>query len=365
MADNTLAKLSASMADAVEKAGAATVLVNARKRMPATGIAYDAEHILTADHVVQRDEDIKVILADGTELSATVAGRDPGSDLALLKLEKAEATPAETIEGKGRIGQIAIALGRPTSEGVQASFGIVSAQGGPVRTRRGGLLEGHIRTDAIPYPGFSGGPLIDADGKVIGINTSGLGMGNSLAIPADVAWRVAANLKEHGSVKRGFLGVRSQLVEVPADAQKALGREQDSGLLVVGVEDGSPAAEGGLMVSDIIVGLAGEMVDDHDSLMAGLSGEVVGKPTELNVLRGGKPENVTVTVVERKEPKRRHGRRRRAMWRGRRHHGGIDFSHRGSHGPHSAFRFHGKGKRGRHGKAHFWVEHLDDEDTDE
>ena len=337
MADSTLAQLSASMADAVEKAGTATVLVNARKRMPASGIAFDAEHILTADHVVQREEDITVTLADGSEVSASVAGRDPGSDLALLKLEKAAATPAETIAGKGRIGQIAIALGRPTSEGVQASFGIVSAQGGPVRTRRGGLLEGHIRTDAIPYPGFSGGPLIDADGKVIGINTSGLGMGNSLAIPVDVAWRVAANLKEHGTVKRGFLGVRSQFVDIPAEAQKALGREQAAGLLVVGVEDGSPAAESGLMVSDIIVGMAGEVVDNHDSLMAGLSGDVVGKPTELNLLRGGKPETLKVTVVERQEPKRRHGRRRRMMWHGHRHHGGIDFAHPG-HGPQSAFR---------------------------
>jgi S1-C subfamily serine protease len=310
-----LKSLSDSMADAVEKAGHAVVLVNARRRFPATGVAYAADLILTADHVVQRDEDIKVILPDGTELSAEVAGRDPSSDLCLLRLEKAAATPAEKADDP-RPGQLALALGRPTTEGVQASLGIVSAVGGPARTRRGGMLEGYIRTDAIPYPGFSGGPLIDADGKVLGINTSGLGHGNSITIPAELAWKIAASLAEHGSIKRGFLGVRSQPVEIPAKAQKTLGREQETGLLLVGIEPDSPAVEAGLMVSDILVGFNGLPVETPDELLSLLAGDVVGSPTPVEVLRGGKPKTIKVTVAERPKPQRR---RRRGSHRGRRH----------------------------------------------
>ena len=134
-------------------------MVAARRRMPASGIAYDGEFILTADHVVERDEDIHVTLPDGTRLEASVAGRDAGSDLALLRLEKAVASPAEPALERPRIGQLALALGRPSTDGIQASLGVVSAVGGQWRTGRGGMLEGYLRTDTIPYPGFSGGPL--------------------------------------------------------------------------------------------------------------------------------------------------------------------------------------------------------------
>jgi S1-C subfamily serine protease len=315
---NTLTELSDAMAAAVERAGAAIVQVNARRRFPASGIVYAADLILTADHVVERDEDITVVLPDGTELPASVAGRDPGNDLVLLRLEKAGAVPAVLADGEARIGQLALALGRPTGEGLQASLGIVSAIGGPARTRRGGLLERHLRTDAIPYPGFSGGPLVDAAGRVLGINTSGLGHGASLAIPASHAWQIAATLAEHGSVKRGFLGVRSQPVEIPEEAQTALGRPQETGLLLVGIEEGSPAATAGLMVGDILVGFAGEAVEEHDGLFGQLTGSVVGQPSPAEILRGGQPQTVNVTVEARAEPQR-GGRGHGMFWgRGRR-----------------------------------------------
>lgn len=318
--ENTLTSLSEAMAEAVEKAAAATVLVDGRERIPASGIVYAADLILTADHVVERNDGVQVFLPDGTELTATVAGRDPGNDLALLRLEGANAQLPELADGPGRIGQVVMALGRPSLEGVQASLGIVSAIGGPVRTHRGGLLEGHIRTDAIPYPGFSGGPLIDAAGQVLGINTSGLGMGQSLAIPTAVAWRAAASLAEHGSVKRGFLGIRAQPVEVPAESQASLNREQPTGLLLVGIEKDSPAAEGGLIVGDILVGINGEAIIEHDELLAKLTGDVVGQATSIEVLRGGQPTEVSVTIAEREAQPHRRGRQR-GFW-GHRHHGG-------------------------------------------
>ncbi|HEY5671701.1 MAG TPA: PDZ domain-containing protein, partial [Anaerolineales bacterium] len=175
------------------------------------------------------------------------------------------------------------------------------AIGGPVRTGRGGLLDRYLRTDAIPYPGFSGGPLVDTAGRVIGVNTSGLTRGASLAIPINLAWQTAETLARHGRVRRGFLGVRSQPVSIPTSQQKALGRDQSSGLLLVGVEEKSPADVGGLLVGDIIVAIAGQSVTDADQLLSSLAGDVVGKPTAVDVLRGGQPVTITVTIGERKD----------------------------------------------------------------
>jgi S1-C subfamily serine protease len=294
---NVLLDLSNAMAAAAEKAGKSTVLVNARRRIPASGIAFAADLILTADHVVQRDEDITVTLADRSEVPAKVAGRDPGSDLAVLRLEKAAAIPAEKAP-EAKIGQIVLALGRPSPEGIEASLGTLSAVSGPVRTPRG-LLDRYYRTDTTPYPGFSGGPLVDAEGHVIGLNTSGFGRGTSITIPAEIAWKVADELAKHGSIKRGYLGIRSQPVEITPAAQKALKREQATGLLIVGLEDQSPAEKGGLLVGDTLVGIGGHPVSDPDELFASLSGEVVGKATPIEILRGGEPKTIAVTVGER------------------------------------------------------------------
>lgn len=296
---NPLTELSEAMTEAVAKAGAATVLVDARRRMPASGIGYASDLILTADHVIERDEDIKIVLPDGSEVRAQVAGRDPGTDLALLRLERAASAVAQPAAQEARVGQLVLALGRPTPEGIQASLGMVSAIGGPVRTGRGGLIERYLRTDTIPYPGFSGGPLVDTAGYVAGVNTSGLARGASLTIPVALAWQVADTLARHGHVRRGYLGLRSQPVEISEAGQKALRRQQATGLLVVGVENKSPAVEGGLIVGDILVGVAGQPVADHDELLSRLTGDVVGKPTPVQVLRGGQPQTLTVTVGER------------------------------------------------------------------
>ena len=299
MSKNVLVELSDALADAAEKTGKATVLVNARRRMPASGIAYAADLILTADHVIEREEDITVTLDGGTEVSARVAGRDAGSDLAVLKLERAAGTVAEATKSPARLGQIALALARPSPDGIEASLGTVSAIGGPVRTARGGMLERYIRTDSISYPGFSGGPLVAADGTVLGINTSGLGRGAAITIPADIAWKVAETLAKNGHIKRGYLGIRSQTVELPSVSQKALKREQATGLLVVSVENDSPASKGGLIVGDILVAVAGVSVLHHDELFTRLSSDVVGKSTPIEILRGGQPQTLNVLIGER------------------------------------------------------------------
>ena len=299
MTKNILVELSDAIADAAERAGKSTVLVDARRKFPASGIAFSKDLILTADHVVEREEDIKVILADGTEVTARLAGRDPGTDLAVLKLDRPEATPAEVSKTPARVGQFVLAIGRPSANGIESSFGTVNSIGGPVRTGRGSMLERYIKTDVVSYPGFSGGPLVNGDGTIFGINTSGFGNGGAITIPADIAWKIAETLAKHGKIKRGYLGIRSQTVEISADARKSLKREQGTGLLLVGLEADSPAGKGGLIVGDILVGVAGETVSHQDDLFVRLSGDVVGRSVAINVLRGGKLESVNVEIGER------------------------------------------------------------------
>jgi serine protease DegQ len=295
---DTLAALSDGMADAVENVATAVVRVNGRRRRSGSGVVIAQNTVLTASHVLEREEDLSVETANGRTLSARFAGRDHSSDLAVLNVEDLDIEPAKPAEGEARVGQISLAVGSHSrGEGPRATLGVVSAVGGPVRTRRGPRLERFIQTDATPYPGFSGGPLIDARGNVLGILVSGWGRGAAFAIPADIAWRTAGTLSERGSVKRGYLGILSQPVRLP-DGQ-SLGLTQRGGLLVVGVEEGSPAGRGGLIVGDILATLDGQPVEDTDDLLVLLSGDRVGSPVPVKLVRGGELTEVEITVGER------------------------------------------------------------------
>ena len=295
----SLTDFSNGLTTAVEKAGASTVLVDARKRYPASGIALAADLVLTADHVVTREDGIKVMAADGRSLDATIAGRDPGSDLAVLRLPEKALTPAQTSDTV-KVGQLVLALGRPNDAGIQASWGIVTAINGPTRTFRGGMLDEFLQSETTPYPGFSGGPLINTEGEVLGLNTSGLTRGSSLTIPVKVAWRTGQALALHGTVRRGYLGVRTQAVEIPEVSRQALKREQSQGLLVLWLEEGGPAQTSGLLVGDILVAINGQALQDADDLFSALGSDTVGRSIPVDVLRGGRPETVSVKVGERK-----------------------------------------------------------------
>jgi S1-C subfamily serine protease len=299
MSKSMLVELSDALADAAELAGKSTVLVDARRRLPASGILFAPTLVLTAEHVVEKDEDITVAFADGTDASAKVAGRDAGSDLAVLKLERPAGMGAEITKTPARLGQIALALARPSRQGIEASLGTLSAIGGPVQTGRGGMLERYYRTDSISYPGFSGGPLVAADGTILGLNTSGLSNGAAITIPADIAWNTAEILAEHGQIKRGYLGIRSQTVDIPTSSQDDLQRKQATGLLVVSVEKNSPASKGGLIVGDILVAVAGNPILHHDELFVRLNGDVVGKATPVEILRGGQLRTVNIVIGQR------------------------------------------------------------------
>lgn len=291
-----LGALSQQMADAVEAAGKSLVMVNGRARQAATGIAYgDADLVLTADHVLEREDNLTVLTHDGRSLAASLVGRDPSTDLAVLRVPGLS-VPAAKPAPAARVGQIALAVGRPSEDGVMASIGVVSKVSGPIRVGRGATIDKVIQTDATPYPGFSGGALVDATGAVLGLLTTGLARGAAIVIPMEIAFKVAATLTQQGYIKRGYLGIVSQQVALPP-AQRTDGHEH--GLLIVRVEEGSPAEKGGLMVGDIVLAIEGHAVRDADDLLAALSGERVGKPAAVTVMRGGAAHSVTVTVGQR------------------------------------------------------------------
>ena len=292
-----LAALSDGLAGAVEKVGASVVRVNGRRRRPSSGVVYAPGLVLTASHALEREEDVTVGTDDGRTLAASFAGRDPSTDLAVLRVEGLEAV-ATAAEGEPRIGELALAVGRSgRGDGPRASLGVVSTVGGPLRTWRGGRLERYIGTDATPYPGLSGGALVNARGELLGILTTGPMRGVALAVPANLAWSVARSIEERGTVKRGYLGILSQPVRLP-DSQR-LGLTQRGGLLVVGVEDGSPAGIGGLMIGDILATLEGQPVEDTEDLLVLLTGERVGRSVPVTVVRGGELNTLDVTVGER------------------------------------------------------------------
>ena len=235
---NTLGAFSDQLADVVAQAARSIVTVAARPRQTATGILWQTENetiVITADHVVEREDDIKVVLPDGKEVRAQLIGRDPGTDLAALRLPAdaltgSDAQPAKR-GGTLRPGHRVVAIGSPGKDGVRVSFGAVSAVEGPRRSWHGSEIEGVIYADVTLYPGFSGGPLVDLAGNVVGLNSSHLTRQNSSAIPLVTLDRVAKTLLTHGRVRRGYLGVGTQQVPLPeALAQKA-GLTQESALL--------------------------------------------------------------------------------------------------------------------------------------
>jgi S1-C subfamily serine protease len=297
-----LQSLSDSLADAVAAVGPAIVRVEARRANPASGIVWSADGlILTAHHVLERDDAIKVVLDDGRSVSATIAGRDPGSDLAVLRAA-ASGLPAVTPAPAGsvRLGHLVLAVGRPFA--LSATLGVVSAAGGPWRTWHGGQIERLIQTDAPFHPGYSGGALVDSAGRVAGLISSQLGRGLNLAVPIDVAAGIATMLAQQGRIRRAYLGVGSQPVDVPASLRQRLGLEQTVGLLLVTLDADGPAERAGLLIGDILIGLADRPIAGVDDLQACLGTLTPGAAAVARIIRGGALADVTVTVGERAAP---------------------------------------------------------------
>jgi S1-C subfamily serine protease len=295
----TLEALSNDLAAAVEHAGQAVVAIHARRRIPSTGIVWRENLIVAADHTVQKDEAIDVSLADGRVVQAQVAGRDPSTDVVLLHVDGAP-TPAPIDVTPLRVGQLAISVGRPGPQ-VTASLGVVSAVGPAWRTARGGRIDQFIRLDMSVYDGFSGSPLVTAAGQVAGLCTSGFTRGGASAIPSQTVERVIASLQANGGVlRRGFLGISTQVVPLPDSIRgrvEPLGGVVPSvGLMIVSVQPGTPADRGGILLGDVLVGLGGRAVEDPKDVLSALGPESIGRTLTATLIRAGQPLTLDVVV---------------------------------------------------------------------
>lgn len=299
MTTEVLASLSTALASAVETAGPSVVRVEGRRRLPASGIVWSADGlIITAHHVVEYDENIRIGIPDGQTVTAILVGRDPTTDLALLRApDQGLAVPVWGNTESLHVGHLALALGRP-GHTVMATLGIISALKKEWRTPAGGQVDHYLQTDALMYPGFSGGPLVDASGRFLGLNTSAMLRGVTLTIPAATIRRVADALLAHGRVKRGYLGVSAQTVRLPAAVAEQAG--QETGLLLGAVEAGSPAERSGLFIGDTLILFDGQRVTQSDDLLGLLSGDRVGKTVSARILRGGQLTEVSVLIGEQR-----------------------------------------------------------------
>jgi S1-C subfamily serine protease len=302
--DGLLTAVSNDLAAAVDTVGRSVVAIHARRRIPASGVVWQPGVVVATHHTIQRDDDITIGLHDGTTVSATLAGRDPSTDLAVLRLADGTGAPAIAAATEPpRVGQLALALGRPGGS-ITASLGIVSAVGGEWRTWQGGTIDRFVRLDVAVYDGFSGGPLVDARGRVLGINTSGLARATAMTVPAATVARVAGQLLARGHIARGWLGIATQPVRLPPSLRRSVGGESEAGLVVVNVEPDSPADRGGVQLGDILLTLDGQAVTDPGDVMAALAGDRIGTVIGLRVARGGKAETLSVTVGERPRGRR-------------------------------------------------------------
>lgn len=296
-----LVSLSNSLAAAVESSARAVAAVAARSRFPSSGIHLQPGIVVTADHTVRRDEDLRVTLASGQTVDATLAGRDPSTDLAVLRVPGLDAPPAATFreEATLRAGDLVLAVGRSPEHGPTAALGLVSAASGPWRTWRGGSIEQLLRIDGALHPGTSGGAVVDAEGRIAGLATAGLSRTSPIAIPLVTLYRVVRQILAHGRVARGFLGVGLQAVALPQALRARFGRSATRALIVLNVEPDSPATRAGILIGDIFLALAGSPVSEPADVQAVLGPDFIGRPLAAEILRGGELVQLTITVGER------------------------------------------------------------------
>jgi S1-C subfamily serine protease len=300
MANSIIETISNEFAAAAEKVGSSVVAVHARRWMPTSGIEWKRGVVVTVHHGVQRDEDIKVLLDGGRAVSAKLAGRDPSTDLAVLRIEEGSSGAPQLGDSTSlKLGHLVLALGRTRRGDLVASSGIIGGISGEWRNRHGGNLDQHIRLDLALYPGFSGGPLLNARGEVVGVNTRGLGHGRAVTVPVATVNRVVEQLLEKGHIARPYLGIAMQPVEVPENMRSKLPAEMRVGLLVMHVENSGPAEKAGVMLGDVLFEVGGKTVEHVDAIQDSLATAKVGEVLQIRLIRAGEIKAVSVVLGER------------------------------------------------------------------
>ena len=274
----------------IEHVSDSIVQVHGRRGYPLSGVVWSENTVITTNRAAERDETIEIKLADESTHKATLVGRDPRTDLAVLNVEgNLKAATWKPAEGL-KIGQWLVRVARPN--GLRATHGILGYLGGAWHTVAGGKIDDAIYTDADTFTGFSGGAVVTTKGEVIGISSAALNQNGNAVISTSTIQRVVAAILEHGYVKRGYLGISTQPISLPEN----LGLEQRKGLMIIAVEDDSPAAKAGLALGDTLVHVDGKPVEHPAALVSSLT---VGQTVSLKILRGGQLHDMNVTVGER------------------------------------------------------------------
>jgi S1-C subfamily serine protease len=296
----TLSAFSDQLADAVARAAGSVVSVHARPRLPSSGVHWRDGVVVTTDGTVRRDQNIEVTLPDGKRIPAELAGRDPGTDLAVLRIATGRLAVAQLGDPAAlRPGHLVLALGRSGDAGPRAAFGAVSATGGKWRSWKGGELDLWLQSDLTVYPGLGGGPLVSPDARVLGINSGALSRPLATTIPVHTVERALDQILAKGYVARGWLGAAMQPVRFSAAMRTRPGIGHEGGLVILSVEPEAPAALAGLMVGDVIVALDGHPTAHPDRVLELLAGDVVGKSLRVDLVRGGRSERAELLVGER------------------------------------------------------------------
>jgi S1-C subfamily serine protease len=296
-----LEKLSTELSGIIQNISESIVLVQGR-RSPSSGIVWEKNLIVTAEHLLPRREEVQIASSSGEAITAVVAGRDPGTDLALLRTST-ELKPVEKETVQLTTGQLAVSVGRANRGRLLAVLGIISGSDGAYRNWRGGSLDRFIRLDVSPFPGFSGSALLLSNGKVSGMNTSAFSRHFGLTVPASNIDRLVERLSKKGSIGKPYLGLMMQPVRIPKQLQAQTGSEV--GLLVVGTEESSPAEHAGILIGDIVLRFSEKNVNSLDEIFEFLDSESIGKELNITVMRGGKVEEFAIKVGER--PARQKG----------------------------------------------------------
>jgi S1-C subfamily serine protease len=295
---NDLRDVSDALASLAETAAAGVVHVHARRRIGSSGVVWSSDGlVVTADHAVEIEDEISATLPSGESAPARLVGRDPGTDVALLRLETTGLTPPQwSAEGAARPGQVVLGVLRsPRTH--RASLGIVGAAGGEWRAPAGGRLERYLETTLPLQPGFSGSLLLDAGGSGLGMNTTGLLRGMAMAVPHAALRRVVEALLAHGTIRRGYLGIGTYPVRLSTAVARQTG--QDTGLIVLSVQPDSPAEKAGLTQGDVLIALDGRPTAHVGELHALLDEESVGREVAARIARAGAVEERRLTVGAR------------------------------------------------------------------
>ena len=297
-----LIELSNALAAATEQAAANVVAVHSEPRGSASGVLWRPSVVVTSEHALRRDEEIRITLPNGSVAPATLVGRDPSTDLAVLKCAEATGAIATTNFGDAtslKPGSLILAIGRTRVSGPVAAFGAVSLVANERKTWTGVSLSPYVRLDVSIQPTAVGGAVVDAAGKIFGIITPRFGRFGSTLTPAATVNNVVNTLLEKGRIPRGYLGVGLQPVRLPEALRQNLKRDERTAAIVLEIEPESPANKAGLMIGDIIVSLGADKITRLEDIHSKLHGSSIGKPFAIGFVRGGALQNAEITVAER------------------------------------------------------------------